>query len=342
MRRPGDGLRRLAGRVCSERTRRRLIDPAVADLQSEFADARRTGSRWRTLTTLGAGYVSLAKVVAIAAVGDVREHASAWQPEERSAIRRGVGVAAGTITIVTALLIANTLSQFTFTVNVPGLDPDWTALFIRLAWYLIPSTLAMTVPLGLALAVAWTFHGAARTRKLGAAALVAATLASAAMFVNVAWLTPEANQAFRQIAVARFFHWDEDRPLARGDNELTLSALRTRMEQARTFGLPHTPRFYQTLYYQKLSVTVAAVPLVGALLAIAFRQRWGRWRMTTSAIGLSTVYFVALTSSTYINAVFAAPPIVAGWSAAAACALAAGVIALMPRGRGVTSSPSRA
>jgi len=340
MSRPGDRVRRLATHLCSERARRRLIDPAVADLQAEVAAARRTGPWWRSLRTRGAGYLSVAKVLAIAVCGDLRAEASTWQPEERSAVRLGVRVAAGTITIVTALLIAKTLSQFTF--NAPGLDPDWAGLFIRLAWYLIPSTLAMTVPLGLALAVAWTFHGAARTRKLGAAALVAATLASAAMFVNVAWLTPEANQAFRQIAVARFFHWDEDRPLARGDNELTLSALRTRMEQARTFGLPRTPRFYEALYYQKLSVTVAAVPLVCAVLGIAFRRRWGRGRLTAATIGLFGVYYLALTSSTYINAVFVVPPMVAGWSATATCALAAVVIALLPARRGATSSRARA
>jgi len=344
MSRPGDRLHRLATRVCSERTRRRLIDPAVADLQSEFAAARRTGSRWRTLTTLGAGYLSIAKVLAIAACGDLRDETLTWRPEERAGAWRGIRVAVVTTAAATLLFVVPSVSGFHFETAALDWHPRLLDFAVRvlLGLYLLPSTLALTIPLGLVLGLAWTLHGAVRTRKVGVAALALAAVCSMGMFVNVAWLTPEANQAFRQVAVARFFHWDADRAMARGDNELTLSAILTRMEQARTFGLPHTPRFYETLYYQKLSVTVAAVPLVGALLTIAFRQRWGRWRLTAAAIGLSSVYYVALTSSTYINAVFGAPPIVAGWSAAAACALAAGVIALMPRGRGATSSPSRA
>jgi len=52
--------------------RRRLIDPAVADLQAKVADARRSGTTWRALRALSAGYVCLTKVLVIAIAGDLR------------------------------------------------------------------------------------------------------------------------------------------------------------------------------------------------------------------------------------------------------------------------------
>jgi hypothetical protein len=52
--RPGERLRALASRVCSARALERLIDPAIADLQSEHAQATvpgaagaDAGSAWR-------------------------------------------------------------------------------------------------------------------------------------------------------------------------------------------------------------------------------------------------------------------------------------------------------
>jgi hypothetical protein len=42
---PGDRLRSWASHVCSATAMTRLIDPVIADLQSEYADAIRHGCR---------------------------------------------------------------------------------------------------------------------------------------------------------------------------------------------------------------------------------------------------------------------------------------------------------
>ena len=47
MTRPGTRLRALAARLCAPTTMARLVDPAIADLQSEYEEASRTGGRWR-------------------------------------------------------------------------------------------------------------------------------------------------------------------------------------------------------------------------------------------------------------------------------------------------------
>lgn len=190
MSRPGDRLRKLAAGVCSERTRRRLIDPAVADLQAEAAATRRAGSPWRTLCVLVAGYLSVLKVLFIGACVELRVDAPAWEREESSRARRGVWVAAGIIGVATAVLEFPT---------VHAMPPaQGLAERIRLATYLAPSTLALLVPLGLAVATAWVLHGAGRSRKIAGVALAGAALVSVSMFANLAWLTPEANQAFRE------------------------------------------------------------------------------------------------------------------------------------------------
>ena len=343
MRRPGDGLRRLAARVCSARTRQRLIDPAVADLQSEFAAARRTGSTWRTLRPLGAGYLSIAKVLAIAVCGDLRDESFTWRPEERAGAWRGIRVAVVTTVAATILFVVPSVSRFSFESTVLR---DWNprladiAVRVVLGFFLLPSTLVLTLPLGLMLGLAWTLHGAVRTRKVGVAALALAAACSVGMFVNVAWLTPEANQAFRQIAAARFFHMDEDRPLARGPNELTLSVLRTRLQAAREFGLPQNERFFETLYYRKFATTVAALPMVGIVLVLAYRRRWERRGLTVAAAGVFVLFYAGFWSSAYTNAILGMPPIVAAWLGNGVCAAAATLLAVIPRR--TTSSRSRA
>ena len=333
MKRPGDRLRRLTTLVFSERNRRRLIDPAIADLQAEFATARRAKSRWRALHALAIGYFSIAKLLLIAACADLRHEAFTWQPEERAMARRGVRVAIITTTAATALTILRTLSRFTFHSDFPGWNPVIWDLIMRagLGVYLLPSTLALTVPLGLVLGTAWTLRGAARTGKLGVAAMVLAVTCSLGTFVNIAWLTPEANQAFRQIAIARYFHWDEDRPLARGDNELTLPVIRERIALARQFGLPQNERFFRTLYHKKLAITVAAVPMLGLILALAFRRQWDGVPLIAAAIAVFALYYAGLWSTTYANAIFNAPPIVAAWLPNGMLAAAAIVLAAVPR-----------
>lgn len=311
MSRPGDRLHRLATRVCSDRTRRRLIDPAVADLQAEVSAARRTGSRWHTLRALAAGYLSIVKVLVIAACGDLRADASTWQPEERAGARHGAFVAIITIVVTTGLLVAMALLSM-------GITGDW----MQLATYMVPSSLALTIPLGLVLGVAWMCHGAARTRRLAVGVVVFAALCSVATFANLAWLTPEANQAYRKIVFARLAGSTADRPLARGLNELTLPAMRARLEEFRTVGPARDARQFETAYYQRLALGVAALPMVGVVLALAYRRRWGRARLTVAALGLSVGYYAALVTSPDLGESLGVPPIVIGWAATAVCAAA--------------------
>jgi hypothetical protein len=320
MNRPADRLRRLATHVCAERTRRRLIDPAVADLQSEFAAARRTGSAWRTWWTLGAGYLSIAKVLVIAVCGDLRAEAVTWQPEERAGARRGATVAFLTTTLATALLVANFVNA---TIPIP-----W-------AWqvYLVPSMLTVSLPLGLVLGVAWTLNGAGRTRKLASTSVATAASCSIAMYVNVAWLTPDSNQTFRE----RAFAYEMGRLYAavpRGLHELSMPALRDRIEADARAGRPHQARVAETVYYQRFAMAVATLPMIGVVVALALRRRWERGRLTAAALVTFGVYYAALTASRSVSEALGVAPIVTAWAGPALIAGTALLItSLRPRAR---------
>lgn len=132
---------------------------------------------------------------------------STWNPDEAARTRRGVWVALGISVAATALLELPLFAMMTSDISI--------GRRLRMAAYLTPQALAFSLPLGLAVATGWLRHGRARTPKVAAAALLAAVLTSAAMFVNLGWVTPDANQAFREGVTAR------------GDGELRFGELRS-------------------------------------------------------------------------------------------------------------------
>ena len=63
---PGRGLHHLAARVCSPKTLERIVEPAIADLQTEYAQARTSSAgRARALIT---GYTAILQVIAMCAL----------------------------------------------------------------------------------------------------------------------------------------------------------------------------------------------------------------------------------------------------------------------------------
>jgi hypothetical protein len=77
MTRPGERLRRIAALVVSQRCIERLIDPIVADMQTEYDQAWRAGRWWR------ASLVPIAGSTAQLAVGKICQMSSAAAHFER-------------------------------------------------------------------------------------------------------------------------------------------------------------------------------------------------------------------------------------------------------------------
>jgi hypothetical protein len=330
MTRPGLRLRAVCLRIYSERTMRRLIDPAVADLQAEYADARLSGSRWRARWALCAGYVAMAKILGIAGCGELADVLHDWQPAERVAARHGVWVACAGVVALTILLEA-------FQLN--GLDESLSTF---LALYLVPSVLPLSLPFGCALGIAWSFHGAGHTRKLAVCGLALAFICSAGMFANIAWLLPEANQAFRQIAFARrVAAASQPGPASppgapsipvRGDNELSWKASRQRRaELAAEPDGDYRVRRFDAGYYRKWGLTGATLTIVALVLSLGAWRRWTRAGQTGAALCICAAYYSLLMSASVGAVDGLMPALVAGWSADAVCVLAATLLFVSSR-----------
>jgi len=323
-RRPGVRLRALCLHIYSERTMRRLIDPALADLQAEFAEAHWSGSRLRQTWALCAGYVAIAKVLGVAGCGELGDALHGWESAERAAARRGAWVACTAFVGLTVLL------------GIPifiSLNESWS---LTPALYLVPSALPLSLPFGWALGIAWAFHGAGRTRKLAVCALALAFICSAGMFANIAWLLPEANQAFRQHhfarAVARTQPSSRPSTVARGDNELTWKASRQRRVElaAEPYG-DYRVRRFDAGYYQKWGFTGATFAIVALVLLLGARRRWTRPGLTGAALCICAAYYALLSFATAAAIGGAIPAHVVGWSPGAACVLAAILLAFSLR-----------
>jgi len=216
-RRPGERLRGLASRFCSDAAMARLIDPALADLQSEYADAVRRGQSGRRRFVRVAGTLAFWKVISVHAAARAVPNAREWAAADDHAARRTIAFAIRSIAVTSLLFGYYPLSYFIkrdhlgYYATVTGHD------LARLALYLLPSALAVSSPLGFAGGVLFALRGRTPTRRVRHAVLAIATVYSVLVLIAVAWVVPESNHAFGQLAFGR--------RIPRGTYEMTLSEL---------------------------------------------------------------------------------------------------------------------
>jgi cytochrome bd-type quinol oxidase subunit 2 len=158
--------------------------------------------------------------------------------------------------------------------------------------FLIPSTLALGLPLGLAMSIAAT-SGRALSRRVRAAVILIAVAASAGSLINVAWVTPWANQAYREEIMGR--------PVPRGQNELTLAELNREPGGAFMF---HT------------RMVLAIAPLTFAVFGVvtATRRRFRRVAAMSVAGAGGVGYVLLLMVGEVMSRRGLVPPVFAAWS----------------------------
>ena len=125
---PGRALHRLSARVCSAKTLERSVEPAIADLQQEYAGAGGVAGRvWILLT----GYFAILKVIAIC-VGSV----SVETDEERRTLVRTLESCAVMVALILVMLMVPPLS------NTRVWDGEWRRPLCRRRWrWRFPSAL---------------------------------------------------------------------------------------------------------------------------------------------------------------------------------------------------------
>jgi hypothetical protein len=194
MSRPGDRLRALASRVFDDETMERLIDPVIADLQVEYAEASRAGLIWRRRWVRTAGYAAV------------------------------LYVAARTLRVFVGLILA-----LTMLFELPYLLRWQVTMTMARAVSLVPQALIVTVPMALTLAIGFARPSASQARQTLIMTIASGAVCAVFVFVTLAWWVPSANQAFR-VSVARELGGSASPP--RGVSEMTIGELRQQIKWA--------------------------------------------------------------------------------------------------------------
>jgi lipopolysaccharide export system permease LptF/LptG-like protein len=289
--RPGDPLRAFAARWCCTGTMTRIVDPLIADLQHEHSRAVQEGHVWRSRAIRMAGWMAFIRVLVICAWRDELAPRN-WTAAERQAVVR-------TITASILLVIA-----ITVLFEIPPLEKSgvWWAppgLRGRLLLTLIPQALAITITLGVTLGIVLALGGRAFSRRVAEGVVFLAVVASALSFVNVGWVVPAANQAFRVASAGRS-------DLPKGAPELSLGELRQAIESGDRAPLRPPAWFFgdSSRYLQDIKLqyhlrwAMSFSPMVFALLILSiaaggFPRRWVLGVATVSAtLGYYLLLFV--------------------------------------------------
>lgn len=230
---PGDRLRKLLARVVSVRVLDEVVIPALADLQHERAQAHQA-SAWRRALVSLRGYVGIWSALALClATWPARSLRRDWLAAEAAGpqLLRTLAPRACAFGLGFTLLIG---TQGPYREAAATRDP-WSALL------LLPSVLTVVVPLalffGLVLALGrlrTRSRVLAGTRSLGA--VLGLSMAAALLTFGLGgWVTPEANQSFRERVAARLLGrrgTEGAISIPKGARELTLGELLARRRAA--------------------------------------------------------------------------------------------------------------
>jgi lipopolysaccharide export system permease LptF/LptG-like protein len=287
---PGRTLHRLAVLICSANTVERVVEPAIADLQKEYAGADRASSRVRALLT---GYIAILKVMAIcaASVPSIQD--------ERCALWRTLAWSVGWIVAISALLTLPPLVTHSM--------QRWDA-----AMAVVPQALPLAIPMGIAFGIAFGLSARPATN-ITRLTLLGGVAASALSFVVLAWAMPAANQAFREITFRELTAkgYQDDSGLQKGHNEMTLSELRREEASFAADGEPRQARQFAFAFHLRFALAVGTLALASLLLATPFNHRGLRGLIAFAACFL---YLLLLyTGEALAVSGKALPPVAAAW-----------------------------
>lgn len=237
---PGKVLCRIARTMCSANAYARVVEPAIADLQTESQRGRGQHT-WRRMAPVSAGYVAVWKVIAMCALMPERSI------DERRALSRILRWTATVTVVVGVPLIVAPLASF----------PQSTVKRAFLV-YLIPQALPLVLPAGVTFGVALGLSGMARSRQTARDVLRLALGVATLSFVIVGWLMPAANQAFRQ---AMFVEAGGRGVVSKGPSEMSFSELSREAASQEARGNSTSAREHRWRLHTHLALPGAALTL---------------------------------------------------------------------------------
>jgi hypothetical protein len=278
MKRPGARLRSIAARLYSAATMERLIEPALADLQAEYEDARRAGRRWQSRWVWASGHAAFFRMIALHGGHSALDLVRGMPGEERRTVIRLSALCLTIVILVTGVLAAPPLLRDAARSHA---DPAMLAI------YLLPQALPLSIPVGLTFGIVWSLGRIPPSRRSRTLVLLIATAMSIVSFTILAWVMPASNQAFR-VSIA-------GGAVARTATELTLRELGRALDQrtAPTFS-PAATRSLALDYHTRWAL--ACAPLVLAIFAMVLTARGPRGSLVLGLRATAAIagYFVIL------------------------------------------------
>jgi hypothetical protein len=250
MKRRGDRIRAFAARVFDAGTMERVIDPAMADLQREAPSL--------------AAYAAVLKVMLMCGCQEAMMSNHEWTSDDRRAMIRALTGAS----IVTLLATLGSEAPFLPYAWHPGsVDP-------KVPLYLAPQGLPGALALGAMLGILFGLEGRQVSRRVAGCLLALALAASVGSFVDLAWITPAGNQAFRAAAS--------------GNPGLTRTELA--LGELWQFSSPDSLLNFHT------RLALGCLPLVLAVFALSIvrMKPLGRWTLGIAAVATVVGYYTVL------------------------------------------------
>lgn len=290
MKQPGDRLRSLAARVCSARTMERLIDPVIADMQYEHADAARRGALWRGFWIRLAGCSAFWKGAAMHAIERVKGGMQEWLVRDDLAIGRVLGfIAAAT----TALVVLDNLTYALGGAKALYEKQADTALALL---FLVPQAFPIAISMGVLFGILYAMRLRIVTTGVRRATLAIAFCCTLASFGTLAWVVPASNQAFR-VAVSGI----PSQALSKGLNELTLRELRWELHRLNGGLMRGSVQARDAAFTYHMRFALSVAPIVSGLLALGLLKvrRLQRSRVALGAVAVMTCvcYYVLMYAS---------------------------------------------
>jgi hypothetical protein len=298
MKPPGGWLRAWAARWCCHETMTRLIDPMIADVQHEHRRAVESGRKCARARIRVAFAYAFLKVAAMCAWRDVMSP-TGWTSDERTAIVRTLLWSGVFVGVLTAGFEVPPLGV------LPKVVPHWSALRYV---FLAPQALATALTIGVAFGLVAGVGGRRISKRLAAAIVTVSVVVSIATFVNLAWVTPSANQSFRVLMSGSAYVAPNIPEMTLGELSRKIDALSADPGLARFGYLRALALNYHTRWAIGASPAIYAVFILS--LCSSVRKRWLAAIVTLASF---FAYYVILFEMRPWNS--GASPLTAAWSA---------------------------
>ncbi len=256
------------------------------------------GRVWKSRAIHAAGWIAFLKILAICAWSDTTWLTQGWTDDDRKAL-----LSAATFSTV-MIAIAVVLLELPFVANAGVLQNPSPRRFV----YLVPQAFSLALTVGATLGIVFGLGGRRFSRRVGVSVIVLALAGSVISFVNLAWVTPAANQAFRILMSGQT-------DLVPGIQELSLGELSREIDRFLD------PSFAQFGYLLALAFTLhtrlalSLSPLVFALFALSISSGgfFRRWVLGLAACAAFLGYYMLLYGVRSLVWNRALPPYAAAW-----------------------------